>query len=97
MYTQTTAGMNYNEGFSSGDRKATHHPTWGEKIDRLEYTTHGEERKIDSHFRVDSSRINKKFGPLVRAKSGDGAAAPEPSRAGASDSGDESNGGGCGQ
>ena len=67
------------------------------KIDRLEYTTHAEERKIDSRFRVDSSQINKEFGPPVRAKSGDGAAALEPSRAGASDSGgDESNSGGGG-
>ena len=31
MYTQTTTGMKYNEGFSSGDRKVTHHPTWRPK------------------------------------------------------------------
>ena len=58
-----------------------------EIIDRLDYMTHAEERKIDSRFMIDSSQINKEFGPPVRAKSGDGAAAPEPSRAGASDSG----------
>jgi len=59
----------------------------GRKIDRLDYTTHTEERKTDSRFRIDSSRINKEFGPPVRAKSGDRAAAPKPSRAGKSDSG----------
>ena len=48
------AGMNYNEGFSSGDRKATSNVEAGQ-IDRLEYTTHAKERKIDSCFRVDSS------------------------------------------
>jgi len=61
------------------------------------YDSRRRERKIDSRFRVDSSQINKEFGPPVRAKSGDGAAALEPSRAGASDSGgDESNSGGGG-